>query len=126
MVAKAGAVLYAKDLAKMSMFYSEVAGLRVTHSESDHMVLESALFQLVLVAIPQKIAAEIEISTPPIRRENTPIKLVFYISSIAFARAVALQFGGELNPVEREWIFQEHKVCDGVDPEGNIAQFREV
>lgn len=126
MVPKAGAVLYAKDIDKVKTFYSIVAGLTVTSSEDDHVVLESPSFQLVLVAIPEKIAVDIKISSPPIRRENTAIKLVFFVSSISAARAVAIDFGGQLNPSEREWTFQGQRVCDGFDPEGNIVQFREV
>lgn len=126
MAPKAGAVLYAKDIDKVRTFYSIVAGLAVTSSEHDHVVLESPSFQLVLVAIPEKIALEIEISSPPVRRENTAIKLVFFVSSISAARAAAIDFEGQLNPSEREWIFQGNTVCDGFDPEGNVVQFREV
>jgi len=122
---KAGAVLYAKNIARISTFYSEVADLRIIHSEAGHVVLESPLLQLVVVAIPETFAVAVEVESPPIRRENTPIKLVFFIPSISAARAVAAQFGGELNPVEREWKFQDCRVCDGHDPEGNVVQFRE-
>jgi hypothetical protein len=30
-----------------------------------------------------------------------------------------------LNPTDKEWRFQGFKVCDGLDPEGNVIQFRE-
>jgi predicted enzyme related to lactoylglutathione lyase len=126
MAPKAGAVLYAKDIDKVRIFYSMVVGLAVTGSEDDHVVLESPSFQLVLVAIPEKIAVDIEISATPIRRENAAIKLVFFVSSISAARALAIDFGGQLSPSEREWTFQGYKVCDGFDPEGNVVQFREV
>jgi hypothetical protein len=126
MAPKAGAVLYAKDIDKVTAFYSAVAGLAVTSSENDHVVLESPSFQLVVVAIPEKIALEIEISSSPVRRENTAIKVVFFVSSISAARAAAIDFDGQLNPSEQEWTFQGHRVCDGFDPEGNVVQFREI
>jgi hypothetical protein len=119
------AVLYAKNIARVSFFYARSCGLRVTHSEDDHVVLESSTFQLVLLAIPEAIAASISITTPPIRRENTPIKLVFYVESIDAIRELAANLGGALNGPEREWHFQGNKVCDGHDPEGNVVQFRE-
>jgi hypothetical protein len=32
--------------------------------------------------------------------------------------------GGRVLPVDREWEFAAHRVCDGVDPEGNVVQLR--
>jgi hypothetical protein len=121
----AAAVLYAKDIAKVGHFYVNVAGLQLTHAEQGHIVLESDAFQLVVVAVPRKHAASIHITEPPQRRENTVIKLVFPVGSITAAREAAQLHGGALNPPSREWMFQDTRVCDGHDPEGNVVQFRE-
>jgi predicted enzyme related to lactoylglutathione lyase len=107
-------------------FYIEACGMRLTHSEDDHVVLESAAFQLVIVAVPKSIAAPIQVATPPARREDTPIKLVFRVGSIDAVREAVARLGGELNPPGREWSFQGCRVCDGHDPEGNVVQFREA
>ena len=123
---KAGAVVYAVDLARVSEFYAGVVDLTVSQREADHIVLESSVFQLVVLSIPQAIAASIEIATPPVRRTENPIKLVFFVPSIVASRAAAAQLGGALNPPEREWHFQRCKVCDGHDPEGNVLQLRET
>jgi catechol 2,3-dioxygenase-like lactoylglutathione lyase family enzyme len=120
-----GAVVYARDIARVSGFYAGILGMEETHREGDHIVLDSPTFQLVVVAIPEHIAASIELADPPIRRTDTPIKLVFTVPSIHVARTTARLLGGELNPPEREWQFQEFRVCDGHDPEGNVVQFRE-
>lgn len=122
---KAGAVLYAKSIARVSAFYAGIPGFEVIHSEADHVVLESPELQLVIVAIPTHIADSIELADPPIRRTETPIKLVFSVPSLRAARSAVQPLGGELNPPEREWQFQEFRVCDGHDPEGNVVQFRE-
>jgi predicted enzyme related to lactoylglutathione lyase len=122
----AGAVIYAKSVLAVSSFYAEVADLQVTHSEQDYVVLESAGFQLVVLATPAQRATSIHITSPPERRENTPIKLVFYVASVADARQMAKSLGGMLNPPAREWEFQGSCVCDGHDPEGNVVQFREI
>lgn len=121
----AGAVVYAKDASRVAAFYSGVAGLPETHTQSDHVVLEASGFQLVVLAVPLRIAASIHISSPPERREDTPIKLVFAVGSLAAARTAAQRLGGELNSIEREWEFQGARVCDGVDPEGNVFQLRQ-
>lgn len=121
----AAAVLYAKDIARVGNFYAEVVGLQLTHEEQGHIVLESEAFQLVVVAVPRRLAASIQIAEPPQRRENTAVKLVFLVASIAATREVAQSHGGQLNPPSREWMFQGTRVCDGQDPEGNVVQFRE-
>lgn len=121
----AGAVIYARDLARVSRFYEQVAGLRVTHAEDDHVVLGSGGFQLVLVAVPERLAASIELADPPRPRENTAIKPVFVVANLAAARDRAPALGGQLLPSAREWSFQGMRVCDGHDPEGNVVQFRE-
>ena len=121
----AGAVLYAKNLALVKAFYQAVLNLNVEHAENDHVVLASPAFQLVVLKVPERIASSIEIESPPRRRTETPIKLVFEIPSISAARAIAHLHGGELFPPEREWNFQGYRVCDGQDPEGNIVQFRQ-
>lgn len=121
----AGSVIYAKDVALVSAFYAAIAGFDVAHEEADHVVLETPAFQLVVLAIPQAIASSIDIASPPVRRAETPIKLVFFVPSIGAAREAAARLGGELNPPEQEWRFQRCVVCDGHDPEGNVLQFRE-
>lgn len=122
----AGAVIYAKDIARVSAFYRAVTTLEVTHEEKGHVELRSGGFQLIVVAVSADIAESIEISAPPERRTDTALKLVLPVSSIAAAREAAARFGGELNAPDREWSFQGHRVCDGHDPEGNVAQFFEL
>lgn len=120
-----GAVVYAKNLALVQAFYQAVLNLEIESAEKDHVVLASPRFQLVILAVPEQIAASIEIESPPRRRTETPIKLVFEVKSISTAREVARLHGGELLAPEREWNFQGYRVCDGHDPEGNVVQFRQ-
>ena len=122
----AGAIVHAKDIARVARFYAEVADLEIVHEVEDHIVLESETHELVVVAIPAATAARIVISTPPARRENTAFKLTFAVASLAEARAAARATGGELNPPAKEWNFQGMRVCDGCDPEGNMIQVREA
>jgi hypothetical protein len=121
----AGAVIYAKNIIPVSAFYQQVPGLVIAHEEAEFVVLESPGFQLVIVDMPVEIATEIEITTPPVRREDTPIKLIFLVPSITAARSAALSLGGALNDPDQEWQFMDYLVCDGIDPEGNVFQLRE-
>lgn len=124
-VARAGAVVYAKDPARMAAFYAGTAALRPVRAADDHLVLMSNALELFVVRIPPAIAASIVIETPPDRRDDTPIKLVLAVSSLEAVRVAAAEHGGGLDPAEREWAFGEWRVCDGYDPEGNVVQFRQ-
>jgi len=121
-----GAVLYAKDLERLVEFYSAVAGLDVQSAQKAFAVLGREPSRLVIVRIPKHIADSIDISTPPERREETPVKLVFSVDDIAAARTRAAERGGAVNAVEHEWEFVGAKVCDGHDAEGNVFQIRQA
>ena len=109
----------------MAQFYVGVAGFVVAHSEPELMVLESPAQQLILHGIPKHIARTIVVTSPPTRREETAVKLVFPVESIAKARSEAPALGGELNPSKKEFEARGFRACDGHDPEGNVIQFRE-
>jgi hypothetical protein len=64
-------------------------------------------------------------STPPVRREGTPIKLAFHVPSIEDLRPVVARFGGQLNSAGTQWEFRGLRHCDGLDPEGNVVQMTE-
>lgn len=123
--AHAGAVLYAKDMRRLAAFYSAVAGLVEVQRERDFTLLENRAAQLTIVAVPERIAAKIEIASPPRRRQETPVKLFFVVASVDAIREVVAELGGALDPREREWKFRSWRVCDGHDPEGNVFQLRE-
>ena len=121
---RGGAVLYAKNMDHVADFYSAVLGLETAGRDEEHVVLESPAFQLVVRQMPGHLASTIEIAVPPVRRADAAVKLVFFVSSIAGVRASARAQGGLLNGADKEWVFNGWKVCDGLDPEGNVVQFR--
>ena len=122
---KPSAVVFAKDVAALAGFYSQVAEMKPVHSDNDHVVLETDGFQLVVHGVPPHIARTIHISTPPQLREATPLKLCLPVGSIATARAQAAALGGLIAPPAREWSARGFTACDGHDPEGNVFQVRE-
>jgi predicted enzyme related to lactoylglutathione lyase len=122
----AGAVLYAKNMERVAAFYESVLGLRRTGHDADHVVLESPAFQLVVLSIPGHIAANVEITAPPARRERAAVKMVFFVPSLDAVRAAVDAGGGVMNAADTEWRFRDHRVCDGLDPEGNVVQFRQA
>ncbi|HET7932339.1 MAG TPA: VOC family protein [Rhodanobacteraceae bacterium] len=122
----AGVVIYAKDVDRLGAFYAAVADCTQRRRDADFIVLQAGAFELVLVAVPAQLAARIEIPVPPRRREATPIKPVFFVPDIEVARCRAAEHGGQLDPPDREWRFDDWRVCDGCDPEGNVFQLREA
>ncbi|MCW1984285.1 putative enzyme related to lactoylglutathione lyase [Xanthomonas arboricola] len=121
--AKAGLFIYANDLSRLSAFYESLLGMSRVHTGPDLVVLRSADIQLTLHAIPAEIAASISISSPPEKREDAALKFFFTVPSIAEAAAKAAALGGEVLP--EQWQGPGFRVCNAVDPEGNIFQVRE-
>jgi len=119
---RTGAVLFAKNLDRVASFYSAVVGLVEAHRDADHILLESPGYQLVVHRIPGggSMAGD-----GTARRATAAFKPVFFVPSISRLRGVAETHGGVMEPVDREWSFNGITVCDGIDPEGNVIQFRE-
>lgn len=126
-----GAVLYVADVAATSPFYAGVFELQPRDSGEGWAALVGsnigASFELVLHAMPPAIAAAERAALaagprPPAAREDTPIKLRLPVADLATARSQAAALGGSLLPPEREWDWQGVRVCNGVDPEGNVFQ----
>ncbi|MCX2862912.1 hypothetical protein OOZ63_13830 [Paucibacter sp. PLA-PC-4] len=120
-----GAVIFAKDLQRLARFYEQVIGLSRQQEAADHVLLAGSGFELVIHAIPARIAADIVITTPPERRSETPIKLFFNIASLQVARESAQRLGGDIVADEQGWLIRGARVCDGLDPEGNVLQLRQ-
>jgi predicted enzyme related to lactoylglutathione lyase len=120
-------VLYVANVRRVSAFYAAVLQLTVTESESYHVVLDSPTFQLAVVEMPVHLAASIKVRDAGSqgRREGT-VKLVFVVPSIDDLRPVVTAHGGQLRPPDRMWRFEDWRVCDGSDPEGNAIQLREL
>jgi Glyoxalase-like domain len=120
------AVIFAKDFEALAGFYSAVADMPEVSRGDDHIVLAESGFQLVIHAIPKRIAAKIQITRPPAIRKDIPIKVCLPVIAIANARAKASELGGLIGSKSKEWTARGFTACDGNDPEGNVFQVREI
>lgn len=68
---------------------------------------------------PAEIAKSIEIESPPIPREEHPLKLVFDLKDVEVERERMEALGVQI--LRRPWQ-KPGEACDAVDPEGNIFQ----
>ena len=121
-----GAVIFAKDVARLAAFYEQIFSLAVKYATPDKVILETSSLLLVIHAIPADVASSINITEPPLMRENCALKLILPVQSLAETRAKAHVLGGGLAPETMEWSAGNFNACDGFDPEGNMLQFREI
>jgi predicted enzyme related to lactoylglutathione lyase len=120
-----GMVLFARNKKRVSAFYQATLGLRAVESESSHDLLRGDTYEIVVHAIPRKIAAGIKIAKPPVPRTQGAIKPTFVVRSLEAVRAAAERTGGLLKPASAAWHFRGCSVLDGCDPEGNQVQFKQ-
>jgi predicted enzyme related to lactoylglutathione lyase len=65
------------------------------------------------------------IAAPPVRREQTPIKLVFDVADLDQAGSSVVAAGGRIDPADASWKFDGRLHLDCLDPEGNVLQLRQ-
>ena len=113
-----GAMLFVKDLQRMTGFYRDVLGLRpVEETRLPDWVEFHGDAQFSLHAIPAGIAAGIAIDSPPRPREQGGTKLTFVVADVEATLASVEGMGLPL--LHRPW-----GAVEAVDPEGNVFALR--
>jgi predicted enzyme related to lactoylglutathione lyase len=114
-------MLYVRDLARMRQFYGSVLQtLPINTAWTDTWALfDVGGTKFALHAIPGKHAEGIELSSPPPKREESPVKLVFAVGDVPAERARLEAMG--VATLQQSWQ-EPGESCDCVDPEGNIFQ----
>jgi catechol 2,3-dioxygenase-like lactoylglutathione lyase family enzyme len=111
-------MIFAKDLDRMTAFYRDGLGLRLRPEsvKPGWVEFDAGGAGLALHAIPDHIAATIDITVPPAAREDSATKLVFQTADVAAARAHLIAHGAMM------FEMRGSGSCDGLDPEGNVFQ----
>lgn len=117
-------MLYARDMDKVAAFYAATLGLAPADRDEEHVLLESRSFQLVVRQMPGHVASPMPIAGPPVRRADAVVKLVFFVPDIAEVCAAVAAHGGVMDQAAKDWTFHQWSLWDGLDPEGNVIQFR--
>lgn len=122
MVEIARIILFAKDMDAMLAFYEGILGLQRLETDDDSkdfVSLDAGGICLSLHKIPSRYAKNINITDPPVPRENTAMKVAFRVENIREFRETLLAQG-----VKMHKVFESPSLCfcDGTDPEGNIFQ----
>ena len=114
------AMIYAKDVERMTAFYRDGLGLALMPERSSEgwVLFDAGGALLALHAIPPAIARDIEITDPPQPRSDTPIKLTFETPELEGVCARLERLGARLLPPRGSGS------QDVLDPEGNILQLK--
>ena len=114
-----GVMLYVKDLPRMAAFYEDALNLKpnATTTTDAWMEFSFGTIKFALHAIPAQYANEIEISSPPQAREDSPTKLLFEVADVDLESKRLESLGAVV--LRRPW-----RTCDVLDPEGNIFQIQ--
>ena len=120
------AVIYAKEAGAVALFYEQVLKLVRVEESSSFVLLADNGYELSVVAMPAHLAENVEVQSPPIPREETPVKLSFLVPDIEARRHAVLSAGGSLKPAEAAWSWRGQLHLDGLDPEGNVFQLRQL
>lgn len=118
-------VLFVADVARLTRFYRELAGMKLLHEDESHSVLEIDGLQMVVHAISGEFDVASEQVGGPKVREDAYLKLCLPVDGIAEARIRACALGGHVKSAEHAWEARGFRACDGHDPEGNVFQVRE-
>jgi predicted enzyme related to lactoylglutathione lyase len=115
MVRLHGAMLFVKDLDRMTAFYRDVVGMQpVEDTRLDNWVeFKGDGVQFSLHAIPESLAAGIHIDSPPRARDRSSAKLTFAVQDVEATLKKIEQSGLPL--LRRPW-----GATEAVDPEGNV------
>lgn len=116
------AMIFAKDMARMTAFYRDGVGLAFLADQSSEGWAVFAAgagggnggVTLALHAIPAAIARRIEIADPPEARSESAKKLIFAAADLEQARAQLAAHGAVILEARRPGAF------DALDPEGNV------
>jgi predicted enzyme related to lactoylglutathione lyase len=121
-----GLVIFAKNKELVSSFYQQALGLKLEESDKTHDLLVGQGHEVVVHTISKAYANSIEIASPPVPRDETPMKPTFVVEDLEVVRSAAKATGGFLKPLKQAWKFRGFVVLDGWDPEGNIVQFKQL
>jgi extradiol dioxygenase family protein len=109
------ALIFVRDLAQLTRFYSEVLGVRPDPAATTDTWVEFDLggARFGLHAVAATFADGIPVTSPPAARENAAVKLILPVADVARCEEVIRTAGGVA--LARPW-----GTSDYADPEGNV------
>jgi Glyoxalase-like domain len=115
-------VVFSINVRRLAAFYETVLGARSVHEPTGDIRLLSDRDEVLVHSIPKRIAKDIEISSPPAPRENSPLKPIFDVDSLEGALTGVEATGGVVT--SRTFSLDGLTRHDVLDPDGNVIQLR--
>jgi hypothetical protein len=115
-------VIFSIDVGRLATFYEAILEVRPTVEPSGDIRLVGGGEEVLIHSIPQAIARNIEISSPPKARDGFPMKPVFNVDSLGEVLEVVEANGGVLT--DNRFTFDGLTRHDVLDPDGNVVQLR--
>jgi predicted enzyme related to lactoylglutathione lyase len=117
-------VVYAKSPETVANFYASIFSMHRADVDGGSFTLTGPDFEIHVVGVPREIAQEITLSSPPVPREETPLKFSMEVPDVDAVAATALALGSQVHGASWTWNARRH--VDLVDPEGNVFQVFEA
>jgi predicted enzyme related to lactoylglutathione lyase len=115
-------VVFSINVRRLAVFYESVLGVERLDESSGDIRLVNARDEVLIHSIPEKIAKDIEITSPPAPRESSPLKPVFDVASLERALGSVEATGGVITG--RGFSLDGLTRRDVLDPDGNVIQLR--
>ena len=115
-------VVFSINVRRLAAFYEAVLGAEPREESSGDIRLISERDEVLIHSVPDKIAKNIEITTPPEPRENSALKPVFDVVSLDRALSGVEATGGVVT--SRGFSLGGLTRRDVIDPDGNVIQLR--
>ena len=115
-------VVFSTNIQRLAVFYEIVLGAKPRNEPSGDIRLINDRDEVLIHSIPKKITVEIEITSPPTPRENSPLKPMFDVASLEIALHGVEATGGVVT--SQTFSLDGMTRHDVLDPDGNVIQLR--
>jgi predicted enzyme related to lactoylglutathione lyase len=115
-------VVFSVNVPRLAAFYEAVLDARPLDDSSEDIRLINERDEVLIHSILKKVAKEIEITSPPAPRQNSPLKPVFDVASLERALGNVEAMGGVVT--SRGFSLNGLTRRDVLDPDGNVIQLR--
>jgi predicted enzyme related to lactoylglutathione lyase len=115
-------VVFSVNIPRLAAFYEAVLDAEPLDESSEDIRLINERDQVLVHSIPKKVAKEIKITSPPVPRQNSPLKPVFDVASLERALGNVESMGGVVT--SRGFSLNGLTRRDVLDPDGNVIQLR--
>jgi predicted enzyme related to lactoylglutathione lyase len=115
-------VVFSVNVSRLAAFYEAVLDAVPLDDSSEDIRLINERDEVLIHSIPKKVGKEIEITSPPVPRQNSPLKPVFDVASLERALGNVEAMGGVVT--SRGFSLNGLRRRDVLDPDGNVIQLR--